>query len=356
MKRILFLLVPSLVTFSAFAQEIVRFNDGRLTYNGRMRPDADHVRLEWPGTSVRFGFEGSGLSVDLKDDHGADRYNVIIDGRVTGILTPDSVRREYELAKGLSKGRHTIELFKRTEGGVGGTALYQFKLNKGAKLSKLPERERRIEFYGNSITCGMAIGDTLTTGVDENNYLAYGSVTARAFDADLSCIAKSGIGLMVSWFPEIMPEMYDRVYGTQPGSKWDFSRYVPQVVVVDLGQNDSWIVDQPQNAQFKARFGEQAPSAPVIVQAYITFFKKLREKYPDAHIICTLGSMDATKAGSPWPGYLETAVKDMNDPKCYSLIFPYDPPVNKKDQHPGIKEHQRMADRLISFIHSKVNW
>jgi hypothetical protein len=32
--------------------------------------------------------------------------------------------------------------------------------------------------------------------------------------------------------------------------------------------------------------------------------------------------MDATKAGSPWPGYIQKAVAEMQDPAVYTLFFP----------------------------------
>jgi len=344
------------LSINCTAQHLVSAADALVQYNGRIGPISDHVRLEWPGTSVRLSFTGPELSVDLRDEHGKNRFNVLIDGKVTTILSPDSIRREYVLAKGLSQGKHTAELFKRTEAGMGGTLLFQFKLHAKDSLISTPKRERRMEFYGNSITCGMAIGDTLNNGVDENNFLAYGAVVARALDAEYSCIAKSGIGLMVSWFPEIMPEIYDRIYESDAKSQWDFKRYNPQVVVIDLGQNDSWITKQPENPQFKRRFGNNAPASGAIINAYVAFFKQLRSKYPQASIICTLGSMDATKPGSPWPGYLQSAVKELHDPLMYSFIFPYMLPAGKKDPHPGIREHQEMAGLLREFIHQTVGW
>jgi hypothetical protein len=345
-----------LLSLNCAAQQIVKSGDPLVHYNGRVMPEAAYTRLEWPGTSVKVQFIGSEITADLKDEQGKNRFNVLVDGKVTQILTLDNNRREYVLARGLPEGDHTVELFKRTEAGMGGTLFYGFKLNNHAKVSKILARKRRIEFYGNSITCGMAIGDTLKDGIDENNYMAYGALVARSFDADYSCIAKSGIGLMVSWFPEIMPEIYDRVYELNANAKWDFSRYDPQIVVVDLGQNDSWIVNQPQNEQFKRRFGSTSPTSSTIVNAYVSFFTKLRNKYPKAQIICTMGSMDATKDGSPWPGYLQEAVKRMQDSKMVSLIFPYDPPQGKQDAHPGFKEHQKMADLLKAFIHQTAGW
>ncbi len=114
--------------------------------------------------------------------------------------------------------------------------------------SRLPKR--KIEFFGNSITCGYAINDKVhdsPNGYYENNYDAYAAITARHFNAQYHCTSKSGIGIIVSWFPLIMPEMYDRLDPTDSASKWDFSKYTPDLVVINLLQNDSWIVNMPDN-------------------------------------------------------------------------------------------------------------
>ena len=66
------------------------------------------------------------------------------------------------LANGLPYGKHSIELFKRTEWDKGKTFFYGFEFNGKNKLlkpSKLPKR--KIEFFGNSITCGYAINDSV---------------------------------------------------------------------------------------------------------------------------------------------------------------------------------------------------
>ena len=79
----------------------------------------------------------------------------------------------------------------------------------------------------------------LPEGTYTNNYLSYAALTARYFDAGYQCICKSGIGVTISWFPLTMSEMYDRLVPTNPDSKWDFSLYTPDIVVVNLFQNDS---------------------------------------------------------------------------------------------------------------------
>ena len=192
-------------------------------------------------------------------------------------------------------------------------------------LPSPPAPKRKIEFYGNSITCGYAMEDSSGRdswfGYFENNYLSYAAITARHFNAQYSCISKSGIGIMVSWFPLIMSEMYDRLDPTDSTSKWDFTKYTPDIVVINLFQNDSWIVNMPNNEQFKYRFGTKAPDKDFIIKSYKDFVASIRNKYPEAYIICTLGNMDATKEGSPWPGYVQKAVDQLKDSKIYTHFF-----------------------------------
>ena len=77
------------------------------------------------------------------------------------------------------------------------------------------------------------------------------------FDAEYQCICKSGIGITISWDPLIMPEMYNRLIPTDSNSKWDFSLYQPDVVVINLLQNDTWLVNLPEYVEFKKRFGKR---------------------------------------------------------------------------------------------------
>ena len=182
--------------------------------------------------------------------------------------------------------------------------------------------------------------------------MTYAALTARHFNAQYSCIAKSGIGVMVSWFPLIMPEMYDRTDPNDPGSHWDFNRYRPDVVVINLFQNDSWIINQPQHEQFKSRFGTKRPDSSFIVNAYGKFVASIRAKYPNAYIICALGSMDATREGAPWPGYIQQAVTGLKDSRILTHFFPY----KNTPGHPRLAEQAAMAKDLISFIEKNIVW
>lgn len=353
MQKLLFIFLLSAVT--TCKAQVIKSNDPHIHYMGRVAVQEDAALLSWSGTSVGINFNGTEVSAVLKDERGESTFNVIVDGKVKGIIHPDTIKQVYTLVKGLPAGEHHLELFKRTEWAMGRTWFYQFSLD-GQILPAPVEKKRKIEFFGNSITCGYAVEDT--TGQDrgtapyENGYISYAAITARHFDAEYSAIARSGIGVMLSWFPLIMPEMYDRLDPTDSTSKWDFAKYTPDVVVINLFQNDSWLVLKPEHPEFKARFGEKAPGPDQIIMAYRNLVRSIRAKYPKASIICVLGTMDAARQGAPWFGYIEKAVAGLNDRKIYTHSFGY----KNTDGHPNAAEQAAMAKDLIHFIDQKIKW
>jgi hypothetical protein len=336
---------------------VITSHDPHIRYMGRINMLDEAAELSWSASSARINFYGTGVKATIKDEHGVNFINVIVDGKVVSVLHPDSVQKEYTLVSGLAAGNHTLELFKRTEWAMGKTWLYQFALDKGSiALPVTPLRKRKMEFFGNSITCGYAVIDS--TGQDrgtapyENAYLSYAKITADHFNAEYNLTVRSGIGIMVSYDALIMSEMYDRTDATDSESKWDFSKFTPDVVVINLMQNDASLHNKTTHAQFIARFGTTPPTDDQIVKAYREFVKTIRGKYPKAQIICVLGNMDAVKDGSPWPGYVDKAVKEINDKNIYVHIFAY----KNTPGHPNVKEQQAMADELIAFIDQHIKW
>jgi len=355
--RYLFCIVCFIYSLQCTAQVIVKANDPHIHYMGRVVMSDSAAELSWSATSVTINFKGTGVTATLKDERSDNNYDVIVDGKVISVLHPERAKKDYKLVFNLPYGKHTIQLFKRTEWAMGKSWFYEFELNKGGSVLSPPlAKKHKIEFFGNSITCGYA--DLDTTGKDrgtspyEDGYVSYAAITARHFNAEFYNTSKSGIGITVSWFPLIMPEMYNRLDATDPNSKWDFSKYTPDVVVINLFQNDSWITNMPSNDQFKARFGSTPPSPDFIIKAYRDFVKTIRSTYPRAQIICILGSMDATKPGSPWPGYIEKAVAELHDKRIYTHFIPY----KNTPGHPSAKEQQAMADDLIAFIERNIKW
>ncbi|HJX71942.1 MAG TPA: hypothetical protein VJ346_08320 [Bacteroidales bacterium] len=278
----------------------VGYKNPQIEYSGRVDTSrTDGADLYWSGTSVKINFEGTTILALMEDETGDNYYNVIVDGAVVSMVRPSTIREYHQLASKLDKGKHTVEIFKRTEWDRGRTTFFGFQIRGDSKLlPKAPPKKRKIEFYGNSITAGYAVedysGGDSPEGTFTNNYLSYAAIIARHFNAEYRCICKSGIGIIISWFPLTMPEMYDRLIPEDSTSKWDFGSFTPDIVVINLLQNDSWLVEMPEEEEFKKKFGDAAPDEDFIISSYKNFVSRIRRHYPEANIICALGHMDAT--------------------------------------------------------------
>jgi lysophospholipase L1-like esterase len=331
------------VSHSSMAATLnVAANDAQLQYRGRVNfATPTSPIFYWAGSEVAIAFQGTDLSATLVSAT-TGYMTVIIDNSGPSIITVSSQSNSYTLAGGLSDGAHTIRLIRNNDHQVSSHTLNGFVIAGAspAVLALPATPARRIEFYGDSITTGMGAlnpnADSLM--VNEDNYYAYGAVTARTFDADYTCVSRSGIGIVKGYGTETMPQVYHRLDPLNPNSLWNFSLWTPDVVVVDLGQNDYWLIARPKQM--------------TMVNAYKNFFSALRQKYPNALIIGTLGCMNAVSPGSPFPGYVTSAVAAMNDPKIISHIFAYTATAH----HPSIAQQQGMANELAPIITQKLGW
>lgn len=337
--------------------QLIPADNANYLYTGRVDfADKKAPSISWTGTSIKANFTGTSLALKLDDQFGKNYFNIFIDGETQHpyVLEAKQGEQTYVISTALKAGNHTLEIYKRTEGEEGATAFKGLLLDKDAKLLAPPARPaRRIEIYGDSITTG-AGNEGADNGADhllseKNNYWAYGAITARNLNAELHTISQSGIGIMISWFPFIMPQFYDQLSAVgNNDSQWNFSQWTPDLVVINLFQNDSWLVDREKRLQ-------PAPTDAQRVQAYINFVRSVRAKYPKAQIICALGSMDAT-ATPRWPGYITTAVermkKENNDQKLDTIFFEF----TGFGGHPRIAQHKANAEKLTAFIKQKMNW
>ena len=338
----------------AAGSNLVKADNSHIQYTGRVAfNESKEAVISWPGTYVKFNFLGSDIAVTLDDQYGKNYFSAFIDEDFDNpvILDLDAGEKTYPIATGLKQGKHSLMLYKRTEGEEGRTQLKSFTLSEGGKLLRPPARpKRRIEFYGDSITSGMGNEAALEAADDvlaeKNNFLSYSSIAARKLNAEYVTVSQSGIGIMVSWFDFIMPNFYDQLSAVGDNdSQWDFSEWTPQVVVVNLFQNDSWLVEKRLSP---------VPNEEQRIQAYMDFISSIRERYPAALIVATLGSMDATKKGSPWPGYIEEAISRLQntrkDENLAVLFFPFE----EYGRHPRVQHHQKNAERLASFIEGRM--
>ena len=360
MKKIFIIVLIFLSVLTGCKQKkslIIDYSNSKIEYSGRIDTvSLQAAQISWSGSSIKLNFEGESIHAMFDDEKGENYYNIIIDNNLSSVLKLDTVKRFYELASNLEKGKHSVEIFKRTEWGNGLSNFYGFKINNGKVLPKSNIKKRKMEFYGNSVSAGYAVDDLsgrdLHDSIYTNNYKSYAALTARHYNAKYHCICKSGIGVTVSWDSLIMPEIYDKLIPTNSSSFWDFSNYSPDIVVVNLFQNDSWLVKLPNHEEYIKRFNKTPPTDYQLITAYQNFILNLRKQYPKTNIICTLGSMDAAKQDSKWIKYIKTAVNNLKDNKIYTHIMPY----IESNTHPSEEDNQVMSKDLINFIDNHIDW
>ena len=346
------LAVVMLAPWVARAAEISP-RDANVRYVGRFDlADEAGPRCTWPASTVAFTVSGGSVGVRLKDN-GKNFWQVVINGESTGVLALQPGEQVYPVAKDLPPGRHTIELVKRTESFVGVTQVLGVVIDDGAKLWPTPERVRRIEVIGDSISCGYgneaASKEEKFSAATENAWLAYGAVGARAVEADYVCIAWSGKKL---WPDNSIVDLYGRTLATSDKSVWDFARWTPDVVVVNLGTNDFNSKGNPDEAGW--------------VAAYVEFIAQIRGRYPKAAVYCAVGTMMSDWPESRKPrtvilGYLEKVIAQANAAGGAPVRL-IDFGVQKKengigaDWHPGAKTHELMGAQLAETLKRDLGW
>ncbi|MFA6288335.1 MAG: SGNH/GDSL hydrolase family protein [Opitutaceae bacterium] len=345
-------LMTALVAPLAAQPVDVSATDPLVRYVGRFdRANEAGPRCTWSASAVTVTFTGDSLGVKLNDS-GQNFWQIVVDGVPTGVLALKKGENVYPVASGLSGGTHTAELVKRTEFFAGVTQVKGFQLAAGAKLLPTPARAHRIEVIGDSISCGYgneAAGkDENFSNATENAWLAYGAVAAREVDADYVCVAWSGKKL---WPNNSILEYYERTL-PDASSKWDFSTWTPDVVVINLGTND---------------FGKANPDEAGWVAAYVDFIKQIRSRYPKAAVYCAVGTMM-----SNWPpggrmarttilGYLAKVIEQANadgGQKVRLIDFGVQNQANGlgANWHPSAKTHALMGAQLAKTLKTDLGW
>ena len=222
-----------------------------------------------------------------------------------------------------------------------------------------PVSERRIEVYGDSVSAGESsenIDDTGRTdpehrGGFSNCWFSFPWMTARLLGAQLHDIAQGGIALMdgQGWFHRPvqtgMESAWDKVhYNTFLGepTKWDFSKFVPQVVIVAIGQNDNYPVDYMKE-DFNGEMAEKWRDH------YKQFLQKLRRVYPKAWIVCCTTVLEHDKN---WDRAIGMVVDSVKDERISQFFFRRN--GSATPGHPRIPEQFEMAKELADYLENTI--
>lgn len=361
MKKNFFLsaiLLMGLLCFACEANEPVFISPTHphIVYVGRVSfTNPESPCFTYPGVQIRAVFEGTSLAMKMKPNSGY--FMVEIDNNEpfkVAFLENDSIQL---VAEDLSEGRHEVSIMLAYEGYIRRPEFRGFLLDPGKTLPTAPLLpERKIEFIGNSITCGYGteVLDAQAPFKDEteNHYYTYAAATARALDAQSLIVARSGIGIYRNYngpkagSPDPMPVMYNQTLFKDSTEIWDFTRYTPDVVCINLGTND--VSTQPYDTA-------------LLEEGYRNFLQTVRSNYPQAKIILLSGCMLSGKALKDVQTALNRVTAEANtagDTEVYRFdLTPQDGSLGYgASYHPSKAQQYKSASELIPFIQQITGW
>lgn len=345
-------------------------NPFTVKYLGRVFAGNGAAWLTHSGSGIEFNVVAKALAVTLVGDetsvapvqgeeHRA-RYAVYLDDQLftDGIMDEKEKRIILFNAQGIRSAK--VKIIKLSEAQYSFVGVASIITDGAAFVTPETQKDLRIEFVGASTSCGFGLDaktlDEPFSTATENILKSYAYITAQNLNADMSVVAYSGFGVVSGYTSDgsknanqVLPKCYELVAASRSKiasqQKWNFQNFHPSIIVVNLGTNDSFYV-------------ENDPSrADDFFCAYKEFIGMLRRLNPNAHIVCTIGMM---VEGDRLSGQIEKAVKtfvqETKDRKVSFLTFT-PPSENEKKtilNHPSVSTNERCAQTLTYFIKKEV--
>lgn len=351
-KYLTFLLSVLLLSACSPKSITVPATDPEIKYMGRVLPTDSGVTFTYPGVTAMVAFRGTGLSMQARP--GSGYFVVEIDKEDPFKIHFNDTTSSIVLATDMENRRHFARIVYAQEGYEVKPLIRSFTID-GPEASIAEARRPRgprIEFIGNSITCGYGSEatdpHTHFSYDTEDHTLSYAYLTARKLDADFNIVARSGIGIYRSYggpregTPEqTMPGEYDRTLLYQPQPLWNHASFHPDIICLNLGTNDTSL-DNYDIGLFETHARE--------------FVAKLRRLHPGARIVLLTGSMLHGQALADVRSALDAVAADpeINPGGAYVVRFDMSEQTGAlgygADYHPSALQHRKMSSELTPFL------
>lgn len=303
---------------------------------GRSDPSKEAATVN-SGSRIQFAFRGSSVQglFGTKGITSPAHIYVLIDGGRPVFYKVDSGVIDFTPTK-LKRKRHTLEIdikdvderVNRWRPPLAAALVFRgFMLDHGAKILTLPAAGKlKMEFYGDSITQGVALLSK-TIGPDGSDGIkGYAFLTALAFNAVHNQIGFGRQGIIREGNGNVPPA--PQAFGwNYEGSRADPS-FVPDIVVVNQGTND----------------GQFPPER--FRPAYKGYIAQIRRAYPKATIFCM----------RPFGGFHESDIKSGVESVADAKVIYVDtagwlgPPDYTDGIHPSEEGHHKAAQKLVQVI------
>lgn len=324
---------------------------GRIDFENPTRP-----MFVWVGSNVTVRFTGTCVSAVLRNIKFQEEthFGFLLDGVFTKVFFKDSAEDElYTLAENLENTEHTLQLIK-TLAAHEYFEFCGFVVEENAEI-KSPDHEyaMKIEVYGDSVSAGEVVEALYYEGQCDpenhmnkldNAYLSYPFMLGRMLNARVHNIAQGGIALLdkTGYFCSDqltgMLSCYDKLEYTPyyERKQWDFSKYIPDHVIIAIGQNDS----SPDPEAIK-----RPDYRRMWKDKFTGMVRDLMGKYPSADFILTLTVL---RHDPTWDDALCEIAEEMNDKRV--VFFKFSRGGDATNGHPRATEQAEMAAELCAFI------
>jgi len=382
----------------------VKPNNPNLQYVGRWDlQDPLAPAFQWPGSSISFKLQCSSASTISASFDTHDTYTKF--GVYYNEGSADSTSIPYQLVESgtghtiqasVPSGSTIVTIVKTTEDlkadpAQGSKTMLQppsifhgLTIDQNAcTISKAPQKQRRMQFVGDSITCGFGnslkpsplsqaecLAEASHTSVTniigkmlyevQDTHESWSMQLARKFDAEAHIQCLSGIGVCKNG-PDLSPSnIHNMTYfidrtlpftETKSDNMWDYSKFQPDVLVVNLGTND-----------FIGSTGPTAPTYESFQAHYVSFVTRIMANYDKSKTKVVLACGPMTHRQCP---YIEAAAKllakdfqagyvDVNLPKsCPGTgIFSCAGCAG----HPIVADDAKMAELMVPLVQKLTGW
>jgi hypothetical protein len=327
-------------------------SDPNINYYGRFDySNPESPQCTWSGSAIEAKFPGPSIGFCLVD--GSADYDVEIDGVLDTIIRTDFDIREHQIRDDLSEDFHTIRIIRRSENHYSACTFRGFYLPDGKELAPPPEKpSRKIEFIGDSYTVGYGnespgrVCDSDQLRAYTNTNRSFATLVTKAFHAQSIILGNSGKGMVRNYgagdkrSPKPYPYYYDKTCGEVESVAWDFSQWIPDIVVICLGTNDFSTEPHPDDSMY--------------IGDYHKFIDRITGYYPDVSVVCV-----STHTG-PCVEYVKRVVEEQSSiygrQNIFYAEFPESLVMDGCDYHPNIADDEAVASVLIENIMGNIGW
>lgn len=376
MKKTVLLLFLSIVLLGCGTQaepveidctQEIPFDHPDIMVLGRYLLEEEGLVYSWPSVALEFRFEGGAFDIFIDSRNGQEIwYELQIDDRDPIKCKISSRRGLIQSPRDLAWGDHQVRLVRINEYFAGISRFRGIALEEDSTLlANQTPMDRRIEFIGDSLTCGFGsqsfdVNDPFELEA-ENSEQTYAALAAKSLGAQYMVTAISGRGVYRNCddsIEGILPRTYDLALH-QYDATWAFDSWQPQLVVINLGAND---------------FGTSIPEEELFVSAYVDFILQIIDRNSTVpEFLCIVGPTFSNdwpideETGKPIEslniikGYLEEVQRRLEENHSLSIHLGELSQLRDDSNwgaawHPNVRQHRINARDLEEQIREIMGW